>query len=196
MQLVFATQNPDKLEEIQLLLPATISLLSLTDIGCKEDIPETELTLEGNALIKAAHVYTHYGYDCFADDTGLLVEALHGAPGVRSARYAGKPGDSGANINKLLMALGGIQNRNAYFATVIALRTKNDVKLFRGISEGEITLEQRGESGFGYDPVFRPRGYSETFAELPVSVKNSISHRGRAFKKLLHYLGTTGPAFP
>jgi XTP/dITP diphosphohydrolase len=190
MKLVFATHNPDKLKEIQSLLPGTISLLSLSDIGCTEDIPETEQTLEGNALLKAAHVYTQYGYDCFADDTGLQVEILDGAPGVHSARYAGKPGDSGANIEKLLRELRGVQNRNAYFETVIALHSRDKIKIFSGISEGEITMERSGYAGFGYDPVFRPRGYEATFAELPLSVKNTISHRGKAFNKLLHYLRT------
>ncbi len=192
MELVFATHNLNKLKEIQLLLPLTVSLLSLADIGCTEEIPETEPTLEGNALLKAAHVQTHYNYACFADDTGLLVDALGGEPGVHSARYAGNGADSDANMDKLLRALAGRKNRKARFETVIALRTKNNTVLFRGAVQGEITLSKYGKSGFGYDPVFRPAGYKETFAELPLSVKNKISHRGIAFDKLLRHLSTNG----
>lgn len=191
MEFVFATHNLHKLQEIQHLLPRDISLLSLADIGCKEEIPETEPTLEGNALLKAAHVYTHYNYECFADDTGLLVDALGGEPGVHSSRYAGIRADPEANIEKLLQALGNQKNRKARFETVIALRTKKNTVFFRGTVLGDITLSKSGSSGFGYDPVFRPAGYKETFAELPLSVKNRISHRAIAFGKLLRYLNTT-----
>lgn len=188
MNLVFATQNRNKLKEVRLLLPSKFKLLSLADIGCTEDIAETADTLEENALIKADFVYNKFGYPCFADDTGLLVEALNGAPGVHSARYAGEHKNAEDNIEKLLLKLRPHQNRRARFATVIALKMKEETKLFRGEVEGLITHEKRGAGGFGYDPVFQPDGYSGTFAEQPISVKNKISHRGRALNQLLEYL--------
>ncbi len=187
MKLVFATHNPNKLQEIQALLPQTITLLSLDDIGCTEDIPETAQTLEENALIKANYVKQKYGYDCFADDTGLEVESLNNAPGVYSARYAGEQNDAEANMNKLLTELNGITNRKAQFRTVIALITQSQEKLFTGICKGVILKEKKGEKGFGYDPVFQPVGYSKTFAQLSREEKNKISHRGKAIQLLIKY---------
>ncbi|MGB5238032.1 MAG: non-canonical purine NTP diphosphatase [Flavobacteriaceae bacterium] len=188
MKLVFATQNQNKIKEVRLLLPAKFELLSLKDIGCFEDIPETEPTLEGNAILKAQYVYDHYGYPGFADDTGLLVEALNGAPGVFSARYAGDQKNSEDNIDKILSKLKGIDNRKACFITVIALKTYNQLHLFKGEVKGNIEQQRRGNNGFGYDPIFRPEGYIETFAEMSVLLKNEISHRGRALKKLRAHL--------
>lgn len=188
MDLVFATHNLNKLEEVKLLLPNHIHLLSLTDIGCNEEIPETEKTLEGNAVLKAKYVLNHYGYDCFADDTGLLVDALNGAPGVYSARYAGGGKNAEENIKKLLTALQNTKQRTAHFKTVIALQFSGESHLFNGTVHGEITATAQGTGGFGYDPVFKPKGYEQTFAELSMAVKNSISHRGKALKKLLVFL--------
>lgn len=188
MELVFATHNLNKLNEVRLLLPKHINLLSLSDIGCAEEIPETENTLEGNALIKANYVLTHFGHNCFADDTGLLVDALNGAPGVYSARYAGTRDNAQANIDKLLLELQHSSIRKAHFKTVIALLWQGKSHLFSGTVHGNITYEPRGTGGFGYDPVFKPDGYDKTFAELPMAVKNSISHRGIALKKLLEFL--------
>ena len=163
-------------------------MLSLNDIGCHDDIPETADTLQGNALIKARYIHEKFGVDCFADDTGLEVEALDGAPGVYSARYAGKECDSEANMQKLLQNLTGKSNRNAQFRTVIALIIKGEEKLFNGIVKGTITEEKRGDSGFGYDPVFVPEGFSESFAQMSGDMKNSISHRYRATLELSNYL--------
>jgi len=188
MDLVFATHNLNKLEEVKLLLPKYINLLSLADIGCTEDIPETEKTLEGNALLKANYVLSNYGHNCFADDTGLLVNALNGEPGVYSARYAGPDGKAEDNIKKLLSALKNTQQRTAYFKTVIALQLPDKSHLFTAKVEGDITSEALGTGGFGYDAVFKPKGVDQTFAELPIAVKNSISHRGKALKKLLKFL--------
>ncbi len=187
MQLVFATHNPNKLKEIQALLPDTITVLSLDDIGCTEAIPESAKTLEGNALIKANYVKQKYGYDCFADDTGLEVEALNNAPGVYSARYAGFDSNSDANMNRLLLELKDTTNRNARFRTVIALLMGNEKFFFTGICNGQITKEKRGKAGFGYDPIFQPDGYARTFAELTADEKNKISHRGKAMHSLLKY---------
>ncbi|NKI27283.1 non-canonical purine NTP diphosphatase [Arenibacter sp. 6A1] len=187
MQLVFATHNNNKLKEVQLLLPDDIELLSLTDIGCTEEIPETAEDLEGNAILKAKFVTDNYGYPCFADDTGLLVDALNGAPGVYSARYAGEQKSSEDNITKLLEELKNSTNRAAHFKTVIALNINGQELLFKGIVEGEITHQRHGEGGFGYDPVFKPTGYEKTFAEFPIALKNKISHRGRAIQQLLAY---------
>lgn len=189
MELVFATHNQNKFKEVQLLLPSHITLLSLTDIGCSHEIPETEDTLEGNALLKAKHVGDAHGYSCFADDTGLLVDALNGAPGVYSARYAGAQKSAEDNMDKLLIALNG-KDRTAQFKTVIALSTGGVNQLFTGIVKGEITTEKHGTKGFGYDPIFRPEGYTETFAQLPLTEKNKISHRGRAMQQLVTYLKT------
>lgn len=188
MKLVFATNNKHKLQEVRDIVGDGVEVLSLNDIGCFDDIPETADTLQGNALIKARHIYEKYGFDCFADDTGLEVEALDGAPGVYSARYAGEECDSEANMQKLLENLTGKSNRNAQFRTVIALIVKGDEKLFNGIVKGTITTRKMGDSGFGYDPVFVPEGYSESFAQMSGEMKNSISHRFRATQQLSDYL--------
>lgn len=188
MQLVFASNNKNKIKEIQQLLPATIQLLSLEDIGCHEEIPETADTIEGNAILKANYVTQKYGYDCFADDTGLEVALLNGAPGVYSARYAGEQKDSNDNINKLLVDLTGKQNRNAQFKTVITLNKNGKQHLFTGIAKGIITEEKSGDKGFGYDPIFKPEGYQETFAQLSSEIKNKISHRGKATQELIAFL--------
>jgi XTP/dITP diphosphohydrolase len=188
MKLVFATHNLNKFNEVKVLLPSSITLVSLTDIGCYDEIHETAETLKGNAQIKADFVTTHYGLPCFADDTGLLVDALDGAPGVYSARYAGEQKNSDDNMNKLLSELKDKNSRSARFETVIALNLKEDTIHFSGIVEGEITKIRSGQEGFGYDPIFQPEGYDKTFAELPLAVKNKISHRGKAIKKLLIFL--------
>ena len=188
-QIVFATNNLHKLSEVRQILGNTIELLSLREIGCHEDIPETGKTLEENAVMKAKYVFEHYHIDCFADDTGLEVDALGGAPGVYSARYAGGEGhDSEANMSKLLYELGENNNRKARFRTVIALIEKGELHQFDGIVNGEIIRERRGGEGFGYDPIFQPEGYDQTFAELGLDVKNKISHRARATAKLAEYL--------
>ena len=188
MKLVFATNNRHKLYEVRAIVGDKVEVLSLNDIGCHDDIPETADTLQGNALIKARYIYEKFGVDCFADDTGLEVEALDGAPGVYSARYAGEECDSEANMQKLLHNLTGKSNRNAQFRTVIALIIKGEEKLFNGIVKGTITEEKRGDSGFGYDPVFVPEGFSESFAQMSGDMKNSISHRYRATRELSNYL--------
>ncbi len=188
MKLVFATSNLNKLKEIQALVPDHIQLISLADIGCTEEIPENSPTIEGNAIEKANYVKKHYGYDCFADDTGLEVEALNGEPGVYSARYAGKEKDANANMDKLLNKLENINNRSAQFKTVIALVLNGKVETFTGICSGIITHEKKGEKGFGYDPIFRPKEHKETFAQLSLIEKNKISHRGRAIQQLISYL--------
>lgn len=189
MQIVFATNNVHKLSEIRAILGRQMEILSLADIGCHDDIPETADTLEGNALIKARWVKERYGFDCFADDTGLEVEALGGGPGVHTARYAYPDRhDSVANTRKLLAELHDKDNRAARFRTVIALIQGTDEHLFEGIVEGHIATEERGTEGFGYDPVFAPEGGEKTFAELGVEAKNCISHRARAVKKLADFL--------
>ena len=187
-KLVFATNNLNKLKEIKALLPKDLELLSLADIGCCEDIPETADTIEGNALQKARYVKEKYGYDCFADDTGLEVEALGGAPGVYSARYAGEQKNSEENIDKLLQELNIKDNRRARFKTVISLILDGREHSFEGICEGEILTKRSGEKGFGYDPVFQPTGYKQTFAEMELKEKSEISHRGRATRKLIDFL--------
>ena len=189
--IVFATNNTHKLEEVRAIVSGEIDIVSLLDIGCQEDIPETADTLEGNALQKAEYVHERYGYDCFADDTGLEVEALNGEPGVRSARYAGDAHDAMANIKKLLHALEGCQNRKARFRTVIALIINNQTEFFEGVISGQIIKECRGITGFGYDPVFIPDGFTGTFAELGAEIKNSISHRALAVHKLAERLINT-----
>lgn len=186
-KIVFATNNSHKLEELRKLAAGKIEILSLNDINCHDDIPETADTLEGNALIKARWVKERYGYDCFADDTGLEVDALGGAPGVKSARYAGDNHDSQANMKLLLSNLNGIADRKARFRTVIALIEGSEERLMDGVVEGVITEQPSGENGFGYDPIFRPEGYEVTFAEMEADEKNKISHRGRAVRKLLDY---------
>ncbi|MDE6355444.1 MAG: non-canonical purine NTP diphosphatase [Prevotella sp.] len=200
MKIVFATNNRNKLAEIQSILGDRFEIVSLKDIGCYADIPETGSTLEENAMQKARYIYDNYGLSVFADDTGLEVDALGGAPGVYSARYAGGEGhDSEANMTRLLSELGENNNRKAQFRTVIALLLKDDSatdnnqpepagKLFEGIAKGEIILERRGGEGFGYDPIFMPKGYDRTFAELGLDVKNKISHRAKAVERLAEYL--------
>ena len=204
MKIVFATNNQHKLQEIRQILCDRVEVLSLKDIGCDVDIPETGQTLEENALQKARYVYDHYHLDCFADDTGLEVEALNGAPGIYSARYASMETnaashDSEANMSRLLRELADKDNRKARFRTVIALIQKKDVcpcgctsikqeHLFEGIVNGEIMHERSGVEGFGYDPIFRPEGFDQTFAEMTAEEKNSVSHRGRAVAKLADYL--------
>lgn len=188
MRLVFATNNKHKLQEVRDILGSGVEVLSLSDIGCNDDIPETADTLQGNALIKARHIYNKYNVSCFADDTGLEVEALGGAPGVLSARYAGDGHDSEANMQKLLQNLTGESNRNAQFRTVIALIIDGEEILFDGIVKGVITDKKMGDSGFGYDPIFIPEDYNESFAQMSSEEKNSISHRYRATKKLNDYL--------
>ncbi len=188
MQLVFASNNKNKIKEIQLLVPQSIKVLSLEDIGCFEEIPETADTIEGNAIQKANYVTEKYGCNCFADDTGLEVEALNGEPGVYSARYAGEQKDATDNMDKLLNNLKGISNRNAQFKTVIALNLNGNQSLFTGIIKGKIIEEKIGSNGFGYDPIFVADGYSQTFAELTIEEKSIISHRGLAVKQLVNFL--------
>lgn len=184
-EIVFATNNLHKLSEIREIIGDKFKILSLKEIGCNEDIPETANTLEGNAEIKARYVKEHYGYDCFADDTGLEVDALGGEPGVLSARYAGENHDSQANMNLLLKNMSGKENRAARFRTVIALIIGEELTLMDGIVEGEITHDRAGDSGFGYDPIFRPLESDLTFAQMSSEDKNKISHRGRATAKLI-----------
>ena len=199
MKIVFATNNQHKLQEVRHILGQRVEVLSLNDIGCHDDIPETGATLEENARQKAEYIWQNYHCDVFADDTGLEVDALGGEPGVYSARYAGEGHDSEANMAKLLQKLGDNDHRRARFRTVIALIQKKDVcpcgctsirqeHLFEGFVEGEITRQRSGVGGFGYDPIFRPDGYEQTFADLGEEVKNQISHRARAVKKLCDYL--------
>lgn len=187
-KLVFATNNLHKLEEVSAILGNQIELLSLNDINCHTDIPETADTLEGNALLKSRFIYENYGMNCFADDTGLEVEALEGAPGVYSARYAGNGHNSEANMIKLLDNLKEKKNRKAQFRTAISLIIDGKEYLFEGIIKGEIGTIKKGDSGFGYDPIFVPEGYNETFAELGSDIKNKISHRALAINKLCEFL--------
>lgn len=185
-KLVFATNNANKLRELREIVGETFEIVSLREIGCNEDIPETSDTIRGNALQKARYVNEHYGVDCFADDTGLEVEALGGEPGVRTARYGSAEGhDSEANLNRLLANLDGVGNRRARFLTVIALIVDGVEQVFEGICNGEITTDRCGESGFGYDPVFRPEGSQLTFAQMTSEAKNAVSHRGRATALLI-----------
>ncbi len=186
--LVFATGNPHKVSEVKALLNERYEIKSLKDIGCEEDIPETSPSLEGNALLKARYVVEHYGLDCFSEDTGLEVAALDGEPGVYSARYASAGKDPEANIDLLLKKLEGEENRSARFRTVIALIQNGKEHTFEGIVNGHISRKRRGESGFGYDPVFIPDGYERSFAEMSQSEKNAISHRGRAIRNFLAFL--------
>lgn len=188
MKLVFASNNLNKILELRHQLPPDIELLSLENIGCYEDIPETADTIEGNAVLKANYVTEKYGLNCFADDTGLEVDALNGAPGVYSARYAGVQRDANDNISKLLGELENNTHRNARFKTVIALNINGKQHLFTGIVNGEITTERVGEGGFGYDPVFKPEGLSYTFAQLSLDQKAQLSHRGRAVQLLITFL--------
>jgi len=190
MQLVFASNNKNKILELQSMLPDTIRVLSLESIGCFEDIPETAGTIEGNAIQKANYVTEKFGYNCFADDTGLEVDSLNGDPGVYSARYAGEQRNADDNMNKLLDALASKNNRAAQFKTVMALNLNGKQHLFTGIAKGLITSKKIGDQGFGYDPIFQPDGYEETFAQLSLEIKNKISHRGKATKKLIDFLKT------
>lgn len=191
MKLVFASNNKNKIKEIQLLLPKTIELLSLEEIGCNVDILETSTTIEGNAILKADYVTKNYGYSCFADDTGLEIDALQGAPGVYSARYAGEQKNADDNMNLVLANLKEKANRKAQFKTVIALNLQEEPQqLFTGIIKGEIIKTKIGNQGFGYDPIFVAEGYSKTFAQLSIEEKSRISHRGLAVQQLITFLQT------
>lgn len=190
MKIVFATNNKNKILEVQQLLPENIQIVSLESIGCFEDIPETAETIEGNAIMKANYITQKYGYDCFADDTGLEIEALDGAPGVYSARYAGEQRNADDNMDLVLQNLKDKSNRNAQFKTVIALNLNGVQHLFTGIVKGEITLEKIGDQGFGYDPIFKPEGFSDTFAQISLEEKGKISHRGKATQLLIEFLKT------
>lgn len=188
MKIVFATSNSNKIKEVQTLLPNSIEIIGLEDIGCHEEVPETSNTIEGNALQKANYVFTNYNIPCFADDTGLEVETLNGEPGVFSARYAGEEKNSEKNMQKLLNNLKEKDNRSAQFKTVIALvGIETNPLLFEGICEGEITKIKKGAKGFGYDPVFKPINFDKTFAEMTINEKNKISHRGKAVQLLIDF---------
>lgn len=188
MKLVFATNNLNKLREVQAMLPESIELLSLADIDCKEDIPETQPTIEGNALQKARYIYQNYHYNCFADDTGLEIDALDGEPGVYSARYAGEAKNSDANMQKVLDNLQLQTNRKAQFKTIFALIIDGEEQLFEGIVRGEILEKRTGTLGFGYDPIFQAENTNQSFAEMSLDLKNKISHRAIATQKLIAYL--------
>jgi XTP/dITP diphosphohydrolase len=188
LRLVFATHNEHKAREIQSIMPQGVHILSLDDIGCEEEIPETGATLEENALIKANYVFQNYGMNCFADDTGLEIDALNGEPGVYSARYAGPEKNAEANMQKVLEKLGSSYEREARFKTSIALILHGEEHLFDGVVEGRITYEAKGNSGFGYDPIFEPENHGRTFAEMSLEEKNTMSHRARAIEKLIHFL--------
>ena len=188
--LCFATNNQNKIAEIAQILGDEFKIQSLKDIGCTEELPENQNTLEGNSLEKAQYVFGHYHSSCFADDTGLEVEALNGDPGVISARYAGMQKDNNDNIDLLLNNLNNVENRKAQFRTVITLITQSGIKQFEGLIKGEILTSRRGDKGFGYDPIFQPTGYSKSFAELSMTEKNNISHRALAFNKLINFLQT------
>lgn len=187
LKLVFATNNKHKLEEVQAML-TNFEIISLSDINCFEDIPETADSLEGNAILKANFISEKYGLDCFADDTGLEVEALNNEPGVYSARYAGEDNNAEANMNKLLKNLENTQNRKAQFKTAIALNIQGKQFIFEGVCKGTVLTEKRGDSGFGYDPIFMPEGFNSSFAEMNLNEKGSISHRGKAVEKLVTFL--------
>ncbi len=188
MKLVFASNNEHKIAEIAKLVPAGFEVVSLASIGCTDDIPETAETLEGNAILKAQYVWERFGLSCFADDTGLEVHALGNAPGVYSARYAGSQRNAADNMKKLLNELNEINQRDARFRTVIALILDGQLHTFEGIVNGTITREQHGAEGFGYDPIFKPEGFEQTFAQMTMYQKNTMSHRGRAVQKLVHFL--------
>lgn len=190
MELVFATNNKHKIEELQHLLKGTIRLQSLKDIGCEEELEETGDTLAANAGQKAKYVHAKYGVNCFADDTGLEIEALKGAPGVYSAHYAGEERSAEKNMDKVLKEMKGMDNRTAIFKTVISLIINNKEYLFEGIVKGKILTEKRGEKGFGYDPIFIPEGSDRSFAEMPLEEKNRISHRALAVQKLIAFLNS------
>jgi len=188
LKLVFATNNKNKIKEIKHLIGNSIELLSLEDIGCVEDIPETSDTIQGNAIQKAKYVYDNYGYNCFADDTGLEIDALNGEPGIYSARYAGEQRNPEDNMNKVLEKLNDETNRNAQFKTVIALIINGEISCFEGIVKGEMTRVRSGEEGFGYDPIFKPKGYDITYSEMNLELKNKISHRALATHQLIEHL--------
>ena len=188
MKLIFATNNAHKLDEVQKIIGNKIQIVSLNDIGCTDEIPETAPTLQGNALQKAKYIFDKYGLNCFADDTGLEIDALKGEPGVYSARYAGEPQDAQKNRDKVLNKLIDKTNKNAQFRTVIALILNGEEYFFEGVVKGKITNSEKGENGFGYDAIFIPEGYTETFAELASEIKNKISHRANAVEKLALYL--------
>ena len=188
MKLVFATNNLNKLKEVQEMLSNSIEILSLNDISYFDEVDETETTLDGNAKLKANYITQKFGYNCFADDTGLEVESLEGKPGVYSARFAGEPSNSEKNIQKILSELENKTNRKAQFRTVICLIIDENQYLFEGICKGEILTRKQGEKGFGYDPIFKPEGYSTSFAEMSSEEKNKISHRGIAIQKLVQFL--------
>lgn len=189
-KLIFATHNKNKLKEVRSLIPNTIELLSLDDINLLEEIEETAATIEGNALLKAQTIYKQTGINCFADDSGLLVDVLNGAPGVYSARYAGDHKNDNDNLEKLLKELSDKDNRNAHFKTVMALIIDGKEYLFEGIINGTITTQKSGANGFGYDPIFLPNGYTETFAEMSSEIKNVISHRAKAMKQLIEFVNS------
>ena len=188
MQLIFASHNKNKVKEVKSLIPNTINVLSLDDINLLNEIEETSTTIEGNALLKAQTIYNQTGINCFADDSGLLVDALNGAPGVYSARYAGEQKNDEDNMQKLLLDLTNKDSRKAHFKTVLALIIDGKVYLLEGIINGKIISEKMGTNGFGYDPIFVPNGYTETFAQLNSETKNAISHRGIALKKLIEFI--------
>lgn len=190
MELCFATNNKHKLDEVRRILPEPFKILSLGEIGCQEELPEYENSLEGNSRLKAKHIYKNYGINCFADDTGLEVDALNGAPGVYSARYAGPENNSKKNIQLLLLNLNHAEERGAQFRTVITLMWNGKEYQFEGVVKGHIINNPRGREGFGYDPVFIPNGYNLTFAEMSLNKKNQISHRARAVRKLSEFLAT------
>ena len=188
MKLVFATNNKNKVKEVKAMLPEDIEILSLKDIGCTEEIVEDADTIEGNAGIKADYITKEYGYDCFADDTGLEVDALNGAPGVHAARYAGENVTYEDNVQKMLREMKDKNNREARFITVVALNMNGKQYLFRGICKGDILKEKKGKSGFGYDPIFQPKSFDRSFAEMDLNEKGKISHRGKAMKELITFL--------
>ncbi len=192
MKLVFASNNKNKIAEIQQQVGSQFQIVSLEDIGCFVDIPETADTIEGNAVLKANYVTENYGLPCFADDTGLEIEALNNEPGVYSARYAGEQKNADDNMNLVLLKLASQTNRKAQFKTIIALNINNQQHLFEGIVKGEITVEKSGNMGFGYDPIFQPEGFSTTFAEMTMEQKSVISHRGIAVQKLINFLSNLG----
>jgi len=190
MKLVFATNNKNKIKEIKNLLSNSIELLSLEDINCKEEIPETSDSIAGNALQKAKYIFDNYGHNCFADDTGLEIESLNGEPGIYSARYAGLQRDANDNMNKVLAKLKDENNKNAHFKTVIALIINGKETLYEGIAKGKITNKKSGTEGFGYDPIFKPIGFDITFSEMSLEEKNKVSHRGKAVRQLTDYLSS------
>ncbi|MBP1664152.1 MAG: non-canonical purine pyrophosphatase [Bacteroidetes bacterium] len=190
-KIVFATNNRHKSEEVKAILAERTEVVTLADIGCNDDIPETGSTLEENAILKARYIYEKYNIPCFADDTGLEIDTLNSRPGVYSARYAGEPSNSALNMQKVLLEMEGVTNRQAQFRTVIAYIENGNIQLFEGTVKGTIGAKPEGNGGFGYDPLFIPEGYDQSFASLSPEVKNSISHRARAIKKFTAYFRNT-----